>query len=45
MKPPPNAWFRVAAWAAAGAALVVVFVAWQQPGLTVDLANWIRACF
>jgi hypothetical protein len=32
-------------WVAVAAALALVALAWQDPALTVDLANWIRACF
>jgi hypothetical protein len=36
---------RVAAWTAAALTLAAVFVAYQRPGLAVDLANRIWACF
>ena len=32
-------------WAGIAAALGLVALAWQDPALTVDLANWVRACF
>jgi hypothetical protein len=32
-------------WAAVAAGLGLVVLAWQDPALTVDLANWVRACF
>jgi hypothetical protein len=36
---------HLVAWAAAAAALAAVFAAYQQPGLAVDFANRIWACF
>lgn len=36
---------RGLAWAGAAAILALVALAWQDPALTVDLANWLRACF
>jgi hypothetical protein len=36
---------RALAWAGAAAALGLVALAWQDPALTVDLANLIRSCF
>lgn len=38
-------WLRLAAWAAAGAALAVTFLAYQSPHLALDLANRLWACF
>ena len=38
-------WQRIAAWAAALAALAAVFVAYLNPHLAVDLANRVWACF
>ncbi|MEO5843538.1 MAG: hypothetical protein ABIQ33_01720 [Caldimonas sp.] len=36
---------RIAGWTAAALALAAVFAAYQRPGLAVDLANRIWACF
>ena len=36
---------RALAWAGVAAALALVALAWQDPGLTVDLANLVRSCF
>ena len=36
---------RVLAWAAAALALATVFAAYLRPGLVVDLANRVWACF
>lgn len=36
---------RVLAWAAAAAALALVFVAYLNPHTVVDLANRVWACF
>lgn len=38
-------WRRVLAWAAAAAALVLVFAAYRNPHMVVDLANQLWACF
>lgn len=40
-----RALLRGLAWAGAAAVLALVVAAWQDPGLTVDLANLVRACF
>ena len=36
---------RTLAWAGVAALLALVALAWQNPALTVDLANLIRSCF
>ena len=36
---------RAMCWLAAGAALVLVFMAYRSPHLVVDLANRVWACF
>jgi hypothetical protein len=36
---------RALAWAATAAALAAVFVAYQSPHLTVELASRVWACF
>jgi hypothetical protein len=45
MKPPAPRWQRAAAYAAAAAALGLVFAAYQSPHLMVDLASRVWACF
>lgn len=41
----PHGWKRAAAWTATLAVLVLVFAAYLQPDLMVDLANQLWACF
>jgi hypothetical protein len=36
---------RLMLWAAAGAVLAAVFLAWRSPHLVVDLAAFVAACF
>ncbi len=36
---------RIVAWSAVAAVLGMVFVAYRQPGLIVDLANQVWNCF
>jgi hypothetical protein len=36
---------RILAWSTAAVALAAVFAAYQRPGLAVDLANRLWACF
>jgi hypothetical protein len=45
LRMPSNMRWRLLAWAAALAVLALVFVAYLNPHLTVDLANRIWACF
>lgn len=45
MKAPPRGALRWLAWAAAGTALGLVFAAYLNPHLVVDLANRVWACF
>lgn len=42
---PVQGWKRAAAWAAALVALSLVFAAYLQPQLMVELANQLWACF
>ena len=42
---PHRPWRRVAASAAAAAALVLVFAAYRNPHVVADLANQLWACF
>ena len=42
---PLHGWKRAAAWAAALAVLSLVFAAYLQPQLMVELANQLWACF
>ncbi|MBL8317915.1 MAG: hypothetical protein JNJ42_05890 [Burkholderiaceae bacterium] len=43
--PNPRSWRRWAAWSATIGALVLVFAAYRNPHLMVDLANRLWACF
>ncbi|MFO1220900.1 MAG: hypothetical protein U1E89_21250 [Burkholderiaceae bacterium] len=42
---PPRTGRRVIAWAAAALVLALVFAAYRNPHLMVDLANRLWACF
>jgi hypothetical protein len=45
MKPAAHAWLRASGAALAVLALAAVFTAYLEPGLMVDLANRLWACF
>jgi hypothetical protein len=45
MTPGRRVLLRGLVWTAVAAVLALVALAWQDPALTVDLANWVRACF
>ena len=41
----PPAWPRALAWLAVAVGLAVVFMAYASPGLMMELANQVWACF
>lgn len=43
--PATPRWMRAGAWALVAAALALVFAAYLNPHLAVDLANQLWACF
>jgi len=42
---PHRPWRRVVAWTVAAVALLMVFAAYRNPHVVVDLANRLWACF